>query len=75
MLLFQVNGDASEAALLKCMELAIHDILQYRKKNKKVCEVPFNSTNKYQVSIHETEDQSDPRHLLVMKVIRHLKYM
>merc|ERR1712158_245085 len=35
--------------------------------NKKVCEIPFNSTNKYQVSIHETEDKSDPRHLLVMK--------
>ncbi|XP_035704051.1 sodium/potassium-transporting ATPase subunit alpha isoform X4 [Folsomia candida] len=63
----EVNGDASEAALLKCMELAIHDIMSYRKKNKKACEVPFNSTNKYQVSIHETEDQNDPRYLLVMK--------
>lgn len=62
----EVNGDASEAALLKCMELAIHDILGYRNRNKKVCEVPFNSTNKYQVSVHDTED-SDPRYLLVMK--------
>lgn len=49
----EVNGDASEAALLKCMELAIHDILAYRGRNKKVCEVPFNSTNKYQVSIQD----------------------
>lgn len=64
----QVSGDASEAALLKCMELAIHDIVGYRKRNKKACEVPFNSTNKYQVSIHETEDANDPRYLLVMKV-------
>lgn len=63
----EVSGDASEAALLKCMELAIHDIVGYRKRNKKACEVPFNSTNKYQVSIHETEDANDPRYLLVMK--------
>ncbi|XP_021915175.1 sodium/potassium-transporting ATPase subunit alpha [Zootermopsis nevadensis] len=63
----EVNGDASEAALLKCMELALGDVLSIRKRNKKVCEVPFNSTNKYQVSVHETEDANDPRHLLVMK--------
>ncbi|CAG7835368.1 unnamed protein product [Allacma fusca] len=63
----EVNGDASEAALLKCMELALHDIMGYRARNKKVCEVPFNSTNKYQVSIHDNEDPSDPRYLLVMK--------
>ncbi|XP_012544719.1 sodium/potassium-transporting ATPase subunit alpha isoform X3 [Bombyx mandarina] len=63
----EVAGDASEAALLKCMELALGDVLSIRKRNKKVCEIPFNSTNKYQVSIHESDDPSDPRHLLVMK--------
>lgn len=63
----EVAGDASEAALLKCMELALGDVLSIRKRNKKVCEIPFNSTNKYQVSIHESDDSSDPRHLLVMK--------
>merc|ERR1712198_198901 len=63
----EVNGDASEAALLKCVELAIGDVKGWRSKNKKVCEIPFNSTNKYQVSIHETEDKNDPRYLLVMK--------
>merc|ERR1712020_782886 len=63
----EVNGDASEAALLKCCELTVGNIMQFRVRNKKVCEIPFNSTNKYQVSIHETEDKSDPRHLLVMK--------
>ncbi|XP_023711705.1 sodium/potassium-transporting ATPase subunit alpha isoform X1 [Cryptotermes secundus] len=63
----EVNGDASEAALLKCMELALGDVMSIRKRNKKVCEIPFNSTNKYQVSIHETEDANDPRHLMVMK--------
>ncbi|GBP35976.1 hypothetical protein EVAR_91527_1 [Eumeta japonica] len=63
----EVAGDASEAALLKCMELALGDVLSIRKRNKKVCEIPFNSTNKYQVSVHESDDPSDPRHLLVMK--------
>ncbi|RZF46631.1 hypothetical protein LSTR_LSTR002963 [Laodelphax striatellus] len=63
----EVNGDASEAALLKCMELALGDVMSIRRRNRKVCEVPFNSTNKYQVSIHETEDANDPRHLMVMK--------
>ena len=63
----EVNGDASEAALLKCCELSLGNVMQYRQKNKKVCEVPFNSTNKYQVSIHETEDKNDKRYLLVMK--------
>merc|ERR1711881_139714 len=63
----EVNGDASESALLKCCELTIGNIMNYRQKNKKVCEIPFNSTNKYQVSIHDTEDKNDNRYLLVMK--------
>lgn len=45
----EVNGDASEAALLKCMELALGDVMSIRRRNRKVCEIPFNSTNKYQV--------------------------
>merc|ERR1719209_322341 len=63
----EVNGDASEAAILKCTELSKGGIMEYRKRNKKVCEIPFNSANKYQVSIHETEDTNDNRYLLVMK--------
>jgi sodium/potassium-transporting ATPase subunit alpha len=59
-------GDASESALLKCCELNFGGVSQYREKNRKVIEVPFNSTNKYQVSIHETDD-GDERYLLVMK--------
>ena len=62
----EANGDASETALLKCTELSHGNVLDFRRKNKKVCEVPFNSTNKFQVSIHETDD-NDPRYLLVMK--------
>merc|ERR1712172_219058 len=63
----EVNGDASEAALLKCCELTMGKVMDYRTKNKKVCEIPFNSTNKYQVSIHETDEKDDNRYLMVMK--------
>merc|ERR1711962_1947768 len=63
----EVNGDASEAAILKCTELSKGNVMAYRKNNKKVCEIPFNSTNKFQVSIHETDDPNDKRYLLVMK--------
>ena len=61
----EVNGDASEAAILKCTELSMDNVMSFRAKNKKVCEIPFNSTNKYQVSIHEQDGKSD--YLLVMK--------
>merc|ERR1711887_130330 len=63
----EVNGDASEAAILKCTELSKGNVMEYRKNNKKVCEIPFNSTNKFQVSIHECEDKSVDGYLLVMK--------
>merc|ERR1719378_1714783 len=63
----EVNGDASEAAILKCTELTKGNVMAYRAANKKVCEIPFNSTNKFQVSVHETEDKNDNRYLLVMK--------
>merc|ERR1712214_182882 len=63
----EVNGDASEAAILKCTELTKGNVMAYRAANKKVCEIPFNSTNKFQVSVHETEDKNDNRCLLVMK--------
>ncbi|KAH3704300.1 sodium/potassium-transporting ATPase subunit alpha-like [Dreissena polymorpha] len=63
----ECNGDASESALLKCVELSIGRVTEFRKRNKKICEIPFNSSNKYQVSIHETEDPNDPRSLMVMK--------
>ncbi|KAL3980527.1 chemokine-like receptor 1 [Sarotherodon galilaeus] len=62
-----VAGDASESALLKCIELSCGSVRMMRDRNKKVAEIPFNSTNKYQLSIHETEDPNDNRYLLVMK--------
>merc|ERR1719193_542753 len=60
-------GDASESAFLKYVELASPDVAGYRARNKKVAEIPFNSTNKFAASIHETEDPDDNRHLLCMK--------
>lgn len=44
------TGDASESALVKFVELAVGDVSGWRVRNKKVVEIPFNSTNKYQVS-------------------------
>lgn len=45
-----VAGDASESALLKCIELSCGSVRAMRDRNKKVAEIPFNSTNKYQAS-------------------------
>uniref|UniRef100_A0A3Q2CTP2 Sodium/potassium-transporting ATPase subunit alpha n=1 Tax=Cyprinodon variegatus TaxID=28743 RepID=A0A3Q2CTP2_CYPVA len=59
-------GDASESALLKCIELCSGSVRDLRDRNPKVAEIPFNSTNKYQLSIHEVEDNPSG-HLLVMK--------
>ncbi|XP_072901554.1 sodium/potassium-transporting ATPase subunit alpha [Hemitrygon akajei] len=61
-----VAGDASESALLKCIELCCGSVQQMRSRNPKIVEIPFNSTNKYQLSIHENE-KGDSRYLLVMK--------
>ncbi|KAK0397103.1 hypothetical protein QR680_001983 [Steinernema hermaphroditum] len=62
----ECTGDASESALLKYVELAVGDVHGWRKRNKKVCEIPFNSANKYQVSIHESANESGG-YFLVMK--------
>ncbi|KAM7534854.1 hypothetical protein Aperf_G00000107226 [Anoplocephala perfoliata] len=62
----ECNGDASESALLKCVELSIGGVTRFRTENPKVAEIPFNSTNKYQVSVHQTND-GDERYLVAMK--------
>ncbi|CAF4624244.1 unnamed protein product, partial [Rotaria sp. Silwood2] len=68
----ECTGDASESALLKCVELSIGNVIKYRESNRKVFEIPFNPTNKYQLSIHEMRSRNDPNnirlyYLLVMK--------
>ncbi|XP_062386759.1 sodium/potassium-transporting ATPase subunit alpha-2 isoform X2 [Sardina pilchardus] len=59
-------GDASESALLKCIEMSCGSVRAMRDSNPKVAEIPFNSTNKYQLSIHEPEE-SPNSNLLIMK--------
>ncbi|XP_017492512.1 PREDICTED: sodium/potassium-transporting ATPase subunit alpha-1-like [Rhagoletis zephyria] len=46
-------GDASETAILKFLEQASSSVDEYRSLYPKVAEKPFNSTNKYQYSIHK----------------------
>uniref|UniRef100_A0AAX7U664 Sodium/potassium-transporting ATPase subunit alpha n=1 Tax=Astatotilapia calliptera TaxID=8154 RepID=A0AAX7U664_ASTCA len=60
------TGDASESALLKSIEVCCGSVRDMRAANPKVAEIPFNSTNKYQLSIHEAED-NPAGHILVMK--------
>ncbi|KAF1469526.1 Sodium/potassium-transporting ATPase subunit alpha-1, partial [Megadyptes antipodes antipodes] len=62
-----VAGDASESALLKCIELCCGSVKEMRERYPKVVEIPFNSTNKYQLSIHKNASPSESRYLLVMK--------
>uniref|UniRef100_A0A8C9Y8J9 Sodium/potassium-transporting ATPase subunit alpha n=1 Tax=Sander lucioperca TaxID=283035 RepID=A0A8C9Y8J9_SANLU len=65
-LMRETAGDASESALLKCIELCCGSVREMRARNLKVAEIPFNSTNKYQLSVHEVEDNPSG-HILVMK--------
>lgn len=65
-----MEGDASETAILKFMELQMNNVAGYRINFPKVCEIPFNSTNKFQVSIHDMSRTEDQRYLLVIKVIQ-----
>lgn len=43
-------GDASESALLKFCEVSVRNVDDWREQMLKVCEIPFNSTNKFQVN-------------------------
>ena len=61
------NGDASETAIVQYSEHIIGNVMKYRQEWTKVGEIPFNSTNKYQVSIHEIPDKSESGRLMVMK--------
>lgn len=67
------TSDASEAAILKCMEINFGNVMKFRTKFPKVSEVPFNSTNKYHITIHElnkdncTEDELDCDYVMCVK--------
>lgn len=62
-------GDASESALIKFCQFR-RDILEFRGEYAKLKEIPFNSSNKFQVSVHRQparDDGSPAGDLLVMK--------
>lgn len=58
-------GDPSESAIFKYAELSTNGVSRYRQEHPKICEIPFNSTNKYQVSIHTNPDSQ--HYILEMK--------
>lgn len=59
-------GDASESAMIKfCQDKK--EIIAYRAENLKQKEIPFNSKNKYQVSIHKQDNDDSKPLLMVMK--------
>ena len=47
----EVNGDASEAALLKCCELTMGKVMEYRAKNKKVCRLFYHISKRVSIYI------------------------
>jgi sodium/potassium-transporting ATPase subunit alpha len=61
------TGDASETAILQYSEHILGNVMKYRNEHTKVFEIPFNSTNKYQVSIHDNPEGKETGRLLVMK--------
>ncbi|EGC29505.1 hypothetical protein DICPUDRAFT_42780, partial [Dictyostelium purpureum] len=61
-----ILGDASESALVRLCH-KIEDIEITRAKNSKVFEIPFNSTNKWQLSIHKLENDNSSSRILYMK--------
>jgi len=60
-------GDASESALIKFCEKAGPGVETERAANRKLAEIPFNSKNKYQVSIHMLNNDETQNRVLVMK--------
>ncbi len=60
-----IVGDASETALFRYTS-TFSDVDAIRARFPKVFEIPFNSTNKWQLSIHDTHG-TKKKHLLVIK--------
>uniref|UniRef100_H3G603 Cation-transporting P-type ATPase N-terminal domain-containing protein n=1 Tax=Phytophthora ramorum TaxID=164328 RepID=H3G603_PHYRM len=59
-------GDASESAMIKfCHDKK--DIIEFREENTKIKEVPFNSKNKYQLSLHKQDNDDSKPIIMVMK--------
>jgi sodium/potassium-transporting ATPase subunit alpha len=50
-------GDASESALVKFCH-PLRDIIEFRSSLKQVAAIPFNSVNKWQLSVHEDREKN-----------------
>ena len=61
---WDAKGDASESALVKFVQ-PMRDIVEMRDANKRLASIPFNSSNKWMLSINQPEDESQPVRLLV----------
>jgi sodium/potassium-transporting ATPase subunit alpha len=61
-----IVGDASETALFRYCNL-LSNVKQIKERFPKIFEIPFNSTNKWQLSIHDCSTKNKAKHLLVIK--------
>lgn len=60
------KGDASESAIIKFVE-PIRSIVEYRAACKRCVSIPFNSSNKWMLAIHEQEGpDADTKPLILM---------
>jgi sodium/potassium-transporting ATPase subunit alpha len=60
----ETKGDASESAIIKFVE-PLRSISEYRASCQRVFSIPFNSSNKWMLAVHEQEDPSAPLILMV----------
>ncbi len=60
----EVSGDATEAGILKMISAITGEVEELRQKNPRVAEIPFSSSSKFHVSIHET---GGGRHHMMIK--------
>ncbi|PSC70763.1 sodium potassium-transporting ATPase subunit alpha-1 [Micractinium conductrix] len=60
------TGDASESGLIKCTEL-LRSVEEYHAACPKLHEIKFNSTNKWQLSVHKPEDPAAQHPVIVLK--------
>jgi sodium/potassium-transporting ATPase subunit alpha len=73
----ETKGDASESAIIKFVE-PIRPIAEYRHSCKRVFSVPFNSSNKWMMAIHNQEGDEDevkPMILMVKGAPEKVMYM
>jgi len=55
----ETKGDASESAIIKFVE-PLRSIMEYRAACRRVFSIPFNSSNKWMMAIHQQENHSEP---------------